>query len=320
MQSTWQQSMDEVTGKDLMGNRRMKVPFDRILFKLLWSAAILAVLGFIVWQAAEVVAAKIEYKRGNEFYVDLANKLSLSGSLAGLSDTLYGEKESTSLPDYEAMKNGAVIEDPNALTNEEKRELAVINAKLSILQKQNPDTVGWIHIPGTNIDYPIMMPPKDRPDYYLNHSFTGAELSHGSIFLEPICDSEILSNKNTIIVGHNIRTQGMMFNQLLKFTDKDFFDSHSEIYIYTGEGKFVFTLFSFYKVDQMYNFRQTRFSDGNAFLKYIRVMQNNSWYQRQGVTFSEDDRIITLYTCTNENIKTNRYVAVAVLTSSLLGP
>ena len=80
----------------------------------------------------------------------------------------------------------------------------------------------------------------------------------------------------------------------------------------------VFTLFSFYKADEMYNFRQTRFLDGNAFLKYIRVMQSNSWYQRQGVTLSEDDHIITLYTCTNENIKTNRYVAVAVLTSSLL--
>ena len=316
----WASSLDKVTPKDLMGKRRLPIPFQKYFFSFLWSAVICSLVAVIVWQGAEVVAAKIEYKRGNDFYEDLANKLSLSGTASGLSETLYGDSQPMALPDYEAMKNGATVGDKTALTGAEKRELALYNAKLAVLKKQNPDTVGWIYIPGTNIDYPIVMPPKSDPDFYMNHAFSGAEYSQGAIFIESICNPSILQNKNTIIVGHNIRLQGMMFNQLAKFGEKEFFDSHSEIYIYTEEGKFVFKLFSFYRADYMYNFRQVRFLSDMDYLQYLAKMQGNSWFTREGVTFGAEDRIITMYTCTNDNVKTNRYVAVAVLDSCLLNP
>ena len=317
---TWLLSLDKASKKDLMGKRKMKVPVDRIFFKFLWSAVLLSLVAVIVWQGAKVVSAKIEYERGNEFYKNLASKLSLANGQEGLSDALYGEKNATSLPDYEAMKNGAVIENNTALTYEEKRELALYNARLSVLKSQNPDTMGWIYIPGTNIDYPIMMPPDDDSEFYMDHDFSGAEYSQGSIFVESVCSDAILENKNTIIVGHNIRLQGMMFNQLAKFGEKEFFDSHSEIYIYTSEGKFVFKLFSFYRANYQYRFRRVHFTDDADFLQYITQMQQNSWFTRPGVALGTSDRIITLYTCTNDNVKTNRYVAVAVLQECLLNP
>ncbi len=317
---TWLLSLDRASKKDLMGKRKMKLPIDRIFFKFLWSAVLLSLIAVIVWQGAKVVTAKIEYERGNEFYKDLASKLSLANGQNGISDTLYGEKNVASLPDYEEMKNGAVIENNTTLTYEEKKELALYNARLSVLKSQNPDTMGWIYIPGTNIDYPIMMPPDDDDEFYMDHDFSGAEYSQGSIFVESFCSDAILENKNTIIVGHNIRLQGMMFNQLAKFGEQEFFDDHSEIYIYTAEGKFVFKLFSFYRANYKYSFRRVRFTDDADFVQYVTQMQQNSWFARPGVSLGASDRIITLYTCTNDNVKTNRYVAVAVLQECLLNP
>ena len=110
----------------------------------------------------------------------------------------------------------------------------------------------------------------------------------------------------------------MMFNQLVKFGEEEFFNEHTDVYVYTEEGKFVFNLFSFYKVNQSYNFRRVNFSSDAEYLQYLEAMRQNSYYYRSGVTFSPDDRIITLYTCTNDNVKTNRYVAVAVMKECLL--
>lgn len=313
-----QRSILSAGRRELAGKRRIHIPISNILSRLLWTGIVFALVGVIVWQSAEVVAAKVEYARSNDFYVDLANKHSLSVSDNGLTSVLYGEKEINGTPDYKAMQNGAQIIDKQTLTSAQKKELAIISAKMAALKKQNPDTMGWIYIPGTNIDYPIVMPPVDDPEYYMDHSFSGANYSTGAIFVETRCRPGILLNQNTIIVGHNIRLQGMMFNQLVKFGEEDFFKDHTEVYIYTEEGKFVFNLFSFYRVNQNYNFRRVNFKTDGEFLQYLEAMRQNSWYYRQGIEFSPDDRIITMYTCTNDNIKTNRYVAVAVLQECLL--
>jgi len=311
-------SLENAKKKDLAGNRKTKFSLSRVVRRMIWLTMVVSLIAVIVWQSATVISAKREYAQGNDFYQNLADSLSLSAGDTGLISTLYGEKGAGELPDYEEMKNGAGILDKDSLTSAEKKELALYNAKLAVLKSQNSDAVGWIYIPGTNIDYPIVMAPKDDPEFYIDHSFTKAEYAHGALYIEARCRDSILENKNTIIVGHNIRLQGMMFNQLAKFEQEDFFKNHSEVYIYTEEGKFVFNLFSFYRVNYLYPFRRVTFKDDNDFVQYLQTMQENSWHNRDGVTFTAEDRIITMYTCTNDNVKTNRYVAVAVLKDCLL--
>ena len=45
------------------------------------------------------------------------------------------------------------------------------------------DTIGWISIPGTEIDYPVMYTPED-PDFYLNHGFDREPSAGGMIYLD----------------------------------------------------------------------------------------------------------------------------------------
>lgn len=103
----------------------------------------------------------------------------------------------------------------------------------SKLKSQNPDTKGWIWLPDTNIDYPIVQGPDN--DYYLHRDFDGNYLYDGCIFIDAAIDRPFTSNVNTVIFGHRMRS-GAMFNNLGKYSDKKFFDEHPVIIIET-EGK-----------------------------------------------------------------------------------
>ena len=79
-----------------------------------------------------------------------------------------------------------------------------------VLRDINPDCVGWIEIPGTNISYPIVQ-GRDN-DHYLRLNFEGKYSVGGVIFLDHRCDSDF-DRTNTIIYGHNMR-DGSMFGSL----------------------------------------------------------------------------------------------------------
>lgn len=97
------------------------------------------------------------------------------------------------------------------------------------LKKINDDIVGWIYIPDTEVDYPIVK--GETNDTYLRTTFEGKKSSAGAIFMECKNASDF-SDKNTILYGHNMRN-GSMFHCLNKFSNREFFENHQIIQIYT---------------------------------------------------------------------------------------
>ena len=91
---------------------------------------------------------------------------------------------------------------------------------LDDLVKINPDTVGWVTVYGTNIDYPVM---KGKDDVeYLNKDPMGNYSISGSIFMS-YHNSKDFSDPYTLLYGHHMEN-GSMFGDLDKFRDdKDFF-------------------------------------------------------------------------------------------------
>lgn len=67
----------------------------------------------------------------------------------------------------------------NTAEAEEKQELLREAAGYASLAEQNPDYVGWLKIPGTRIDYPVMSRASD-PEYYLHRAFDGSRSSGGT--------------------------------------------------------------------------------------------------------------------------------------------
>ena len=92
---------------------------------------------------------------------------------------------------------------------------------LAALRAQNPDIVGWITVPFTNIDYPIVQ-AKDN-DYYLRRDLNREPAKPGTIFMDCRCAGD--GSGYSIIYGHNMKS-GAMFGTLKRFEDKAFFDTH----------------------------------------------------------------------------------------------
>lgn len=106
---------------------------------------------------------------------------------------------------------------------------------LAALAEENPDCVGWITIPDTGIDYPVMY-TTDDPEHYLRRDFSGASASHGTPFLDGrnLAQAE---GQNLILYGHNMM-DGSMFKPLISYLEPSFRETHQEIYLELSEKQY----------------------------------------------------------------------------------
>ena len=102
----------------------------------------------------------------------------------------------------------------------------LIMAKFTQLYEENHDFAGWLRIPGTKIDYPVMSREGDN-NYYLDKNFEGQQDKNGLLILDYRNDVTA-DRQNLIIYGHNMRT-GVMFGTLKNYKDKSFCEEHMTI-------------------------------------------------------------------------------------------
>ena len=122
--------------------------------------------------------------------------------------------------------------------NEETKEIESID--WNYLKSVNSDIIAWLEIEGTNINYPIL---KDNDSlYYMNHTFDKKYNKHGAIFT---IETHPFTSEETTIYGHNMKN-GSMFSNLGKYLNKDFFNSHLKLKIYTPEDTYEGSIFSAY--------------------------------------------------------------------------
>ena len=226
-----------------------------------------------------------------------------------------GIREEVSVPDLSVEENDEGSEaEPETLEETEVEYQSPIN--FTELKKEYPDAYAWIHIDDTRIDYPIMQHPTDD-SYYLSHSADGTPSKAGAIFTETL-NSKTFTDPNTVVYGHNMRN-GSMFRTLHKFEDRDFFDSHDEILIYTPTAEIHFKIFAAYKFDNRHLLSHINFWDPEvyaAYLEDIRSQNSPNAYVRTDVPVSKDNCILTLSTCTGDPDR--RYIVQAVQTSYIV--
>ena len=99
---------------------------------------------------------------------------------------------------------------------------------LAALQSENPDCVGWLTIPDTTVDYPIVWTPND-PEHYLRRDFYDSYASGGTPFLDGRNKPQA-EGQNLIVYGHNM-LDGSMFKPLLQYLTPNFRQTHQDIYL-----------------------------------------------------------------------------------------
>lgn len=197
-----------------------------------------------------------------------------------------------SADEYDNLVQSFVIQQP-----EQKKEVVVeegypfIDVDFKSLKEINPDVIGWIRIPDTIINYPIMH--GEDNDEYIRTTFEKKSLSAGSIFLDYRNDSH-LNDLNSVIYGHNMR-DGSMFAPLAKYLDQEFFNEHKYIEIYTPTSAKVYSIVSLYTStyeDKAYTFS---FKNRPQFVSWLdeRVEQNRI----ESLKVNHDKNVIVLSTC-----------------------
>lgn len=168
--------------------------------------------------------------------------------------------------------------------------------KYASVLAENDDFVGWIRIPETRIDYPVVQTP-DSPNYYLRRGFDKKYSYYGVPYVAEICTID--NCDNTIIYGHNM-TNGSMFSDLQKYSSKEFWQGHRYIQFDTMEGFGVYEIIAVFKTaaGAKNEFKYYTFAEGDeqAFNDYVAECKARSLYDT-GLTAQKGDRLITLSTC-----------------------
>lgn len=188
------------------------------------------------------------------------------------------------------------------------------------LRKINGDAAGWIYIPGTSVDYPVLIGDTDTE--YLHKDIEGNSSILGSIFSYAGTDRD-LTDARTLLFGHNMR-QYTMFGELRKYLEDDFRSEHTKMYVYTEKRTMELELFSLFicsKTDDIFwDDPVLGSADYQALLKRLDERNQYPDIRKDSLTECYNSQTFTLVTCRGSAGTSDRLVlnAIAVREKYLL--
>ncbi len=171
------------------------------------------------------------------------------------------------------------------------------------LISRNKDVIGWLYIPDTKIDEPILKGATN--DTYLRTDIDHKVKTAGQVFIDEI-NSKDFKDDNTIIYGHNMKN-GTRFHDLRYYVEKEFYEQHPTVYIYLPDGSVnVYQIFSANIINAQSDF----YSKGINYTQFVKNAQKSA-KQKSDVS-QEQQPLILLSTCYAHN-SDSRYVVFARL-------
>ncbi len=166
---------------------------------------------------------------------------------------------------------------------------------LEACKLSNSDFVAWLKIPGTKINYPVVW--TDRVDYYLTHTFSGKESKIGTLFSLGKTDYRT-PGRNIAVYGHHITTSGgNMFQPLMSYKKKSFYEAHKTVYFDTLYDLGEYTIFAVINIKSTdWDASTASFDSDQSFLSFVNRAKAASLYDT-GIEVNENDHILTLITC-----------------------
>lgn len=200
-------------------------------------------------------------------------------------------------------------------TAAEEPELPDNPIDFDALHEQSPDACGWIAVPDTQVNYPVMQHPSDNT-FYLTHNEQGEDAPSGAVFTE-LYNRGDFSDPVTILYGHN-GYGDLYFSTLHQFRDADFFDAHPEFYVYVPGHVYTYTIASAFVTDDRHLFSVYNFAKKDQLLQFEQdIMHPSSVSEntRSDVKLDEDSRFVVLSTCNPVELGYGgRYLVCGVLT------
>ena len=197
----------------------------------------------------------------------------------------YVQKNGTT----EVIMASVNLKEPSAdrVPEDTKKELT---AQVRQLSNEHSDSVAWLYIPGTNIDYPVMQ--SEDNEYYAHRAADGSYLYAGSLFMD-YRNSSDFTDFNSVIYGHNMGN-GTMFADIPHYENEEYFMNHSYGWLTTEDEVW---LIDFFAVARTADTSGLYLADP-SFEEWDTQLRNSaSIYKEIGI--SANDNLIMLSTCTS---------------------
>ena len=236
------------------------------------------------------------------------------------------ENNNQDTPNHDDNNSGEITDNPDNNTpdtpntpdipDNNKTPAPIVEEKnpvIMALKDLNSDTVGWLNVPETTIDYPIVQTTDN--DYYLKHNFNKTRDYSGWVFMN-YANSSTVMDQNTIIFAHNRYYSKTMFGTLSSVGKKAWYQNAKNNLITYNDvnAEMKWEVFAAYTIPVTDDYLQTNFSNQEEFFNFINLIRSRSVF-KSDVNITADDKILTLSTCANTQ---DRFVVHAVLRKDLL--
>lgn len=240
-------------------------------------------------------------------------------------ETVMGEQFEEFYPDEKALYElildvfyEEVAVDENRIMGDQNAYDA--KAELASLQKENPDAFGWLEIPGTEINCPVLQ-SHISDDFYQAHDAAGKEDTSGAVYIES-ANLSTMCDFNTVFHGKRCPDGSGSFADLYEFTDPDFFQTHDKIYLYLEDNVLTYEVFAAYQRENTSLLRGYDFTISygcQQFLNDLYSVRSMGANLREGwENVSPYHFLITLTTQVSEDSDT-QWVVIAALTNDEAG-
>lgn len=180
----------------------------------------------------------------------------------------------------------------------------------------NPDVIGWITVPGTVINYPIVQAHADDPTFYLHHDVYRDYNVYGVPYLDADCeDTGLFSSRNAVVFGHHMN-DGSMFAAFADYSDPAFANDHARILVQTPDAK------------RVYSARLVEIVNGAALAKRTDFKDETdyrTWYDEQAADAvvaldaeTKPQTVMTFCTCSYNYSSNERTLVIASAQISLV--
>ncbi len=181
-----------------------------------------------------------------------------------------------------------------AATTQPTVDPSTVQRSFKEMVEKNPDTVGYISIPNTLVQYPVVQAADN--EYYLDKDFYRKPHDGGTIFMDfrnDIC--EIDQPNNFILYGHHMKNDSM-FATLTYYYSNRFFQNNPIIEFNTIYGDYKWEVFTAYPTNVDFYYIETYFPSPQSYEDFLLVCKDKSKHHNNVMPTAEDT-ILTLSTC-----------------------
>lgn len=232
--------------------------------------------------------------------------------LQGNSTPVTAEPSPSSTVEATPSPTPAETPEPVSSQPEATEEPYVSPIDFEALQAQNPDIYGWLRIPGTEFDFPLVQREGDD-SFYLTHDSDGNESSAGAIFTESAYNSTTMEDPVTVAYGHQMHA-GTMFGKLqATYSQENALEDYGEIIVYLPDKEYHYQVFAAVPYDNrhiLYNYDFTDSRRYNAFLNSIYEVRELGAVRDREISVTPEDHLLVLSTCLTGN-DNKRYLVLA---------